>query len=523
MILIGFYGYSQNTFVPDDNFEQALIDLGYDTGPLDNYVPTANIDTITNLIVDGKSITDLTGIEYFSSLQTLDCSNNDLTTLNLTKNTALISLVCHNNILNELNVSQNNLLEIIFCINNQLTSLNLTQNIALSILYCSGNNLTNLNLSKNTALQLLICHSNSLSELDVSNNVDLRRLNCYNNNLTDLVLSSNIDLSELYCNNNSLTSLNVKNGDNFGIRSFDARNNSNLICIEVDNAAYSTANWTDIDPQTKFRENCVEMAYVPDDNFEKALIDLGYDTGNPDDYVPVANIDTITNLNISGKSITDLTGIEYFAALTTLICSNNNLTDINVSKNTNLINLICTNNSLTTLNISNIATLSLLYCQFNGLTDLDLSNNSALTELHAYDNQLTSLNVKNGNNTNMIGFNAINNPNLTCIDVDNKAYSTANWTAIDPQAGFSETCGSLGVADFLEFNVTIYPNPTNALIIIKLDNAIQIENIKTFDLIGKQLNKTRNNIVDLSNFQSGLYFIKMKTNLGTLTKKVIKM
>lgn len=43
--------FSQNTYVPDDNFEQALIDLGYDSGALDDYVLTANINTVTALDV----------------------------------------------------------------------------------------------------------------------------------------------------------------------------------------------------------------------------------------------------------------------------------------------------------------------------------------------------------------------------------------------------------------------------------------------------------------------------------------
>ncbi|WP_445958180.1 hypothetical protein [Yeosuana sp.] len=50
-LLISLHGLSQNTFVPDDNFEQALIDLGYDVGPLDDFVPTTNICGVTSLYV----------------------------------------------------------------------------------------------------------------------------------------------------------------------------------------------------------------------------------------------------------------------------------------------------------------------------------------------------------------------------------------------------------------------------------------------------------------------------------------
>ena len=59
--------FAQNTYVPDDKFEQALIDLGYDT-TLDDSVVTANISGVTSLDVNHKSISDLTGIEDFTAL-----------------------------------------------------------------------------------------------------------------------------------------------------------------------------------------------------------------------------------------------------------------------------------------------------------------------------------------------------------------------------------------------------------------------------------------------------------------------
>ena len=59
---------------------------------------------------------------------------------------------------------------------------------------------------------------------------------------------------------------------------------------------------------------------MPDDNFEQALIDLGYDTGAPDDSVPTANINTVLSLNVNSKNISDLTGIAAFASLVSLDC-----------------------------------------------------------------------------------------------------------------------------------------------------------------------------------------------------------
>ena len=81
------------TNIPDANFEQALINLGYDSGTPDGVVSTANISSINSLDVSSLFgnglITDITGIEDFTALTSLNCSGNQLTSLNLSNNTAL--------------------------------------------------------------------------------------------------------------------------------------------------------------------------------------------------------------------------------------------------------------------------------------------------------------------------------------------------------------------------------------------------------------------------------------------------
>jgi len=89
------------TYVPDDNFEQALIDLGYDD-VLNDSVLTANISGVTTLNVNNDSISDLTGIQSFTALTTLQCYNNQLVSLDVSNNTALTYLSCHNNQLGSL-------------------------------------------------------------------------------------------------------------------------------------------------------------------------------------------------------------------------------------------------------------------------------------------------------------------------------------------------------------------------------------------------------------------------------------
>ena len=206
-----------------------------------------------------------------------------------------------------------------------------------------------------------------------------------------------------------------------------------------------------------------QFTAIPDANFEQALIDQGHDTGTPDGEVLTANISGLTFLDVSSNLIGNLSGIQDFTALTFLDCSGNNLTSLDVSSNNALTYLVCYSNQLTSLDISNNTALTLLsfsnnqiisldlsnntfltdlYCEYNQLTSLDVSNNTVLIRLHCFFNQLECLNIKNGNNNNMIIFLADANPNLTCIDVDDVNYSTANWTNIDPQTSFSTDCNN---------------------------------------------------------------------------------
>jgi Leucine-rich repeat (LRR) protein len=105
-----------------------------------------------------------------------------------------------------------------------------------------------------------------------------------------------------------------------------------------------------------------------------------------------------------------------------------------------LTELDCSFNQLTSLDVSK-NTLMILSCQSNLLTSLDVSQNTDLVKLECYDNELTSLDVRNGNNSLMTTFSAIGNASLACIEVDNASWSTTNWTNVDVWTSFSENCG----------------------------------------------------------------------------------
>lgn len=150
-------------------------------------------------------IKDLTGIEFFPELENLDCSENQLTQLDVSKNPKLERLVCYENKLTSLDVSGNTSLTELHCYTNQLTSLNLGENANLDILNCVVNRLTSLDLSGNANLTRLACSSNLLTSLDVSNNPNLILLDCERNLLTSLNVSKNTELDTLDCSGNKLS------------------------------------------------------------------------------------------------------------------------------------------------------------------------------------------------------------------------------------------------------------------------------------------------------------------------------
>ena len=157
----------------------------------------------------------------------------------------------------------------------------------------------------------------------------------------------------------------------------------------------------------------------PDANFRAALAGiLGINEG---DEISQEKINATTQIDVSDKSISDLKGIEHFTALTWLVCNNNQLTALDVSKNTALTMLHCSSNQLTALDVSNNTALTWLYCYSNQLTALDVSNNTALTELACYSNQLTALDVSK--NTALTSLDCDNNQ-LTDLDVSNNTALT---------------------------------------------------------------------------------------------------
>ncbi|CAA6810104.1 MAG: Internalin-like protein (LPXTG motif) Lmo0331 homolog, partial [uncultured Aureispira sp.] len=202
-------------YIPDANFKAYLVGSASINTNGDAEIQVTEASAFSGVInCPNMNIADLTGVEAFVNLRQLKCYRNHLTSLDVRQNPNLVMLHCANNSIGSLDVRQNTGLTRLFCSNNSISSLDVSQNTSLEKLYCGYTQLSSLNLVNNPSLDVLDCSSSQLS------------------------------------------SLNVKNGNNTAIATFKARNNSNLLCIEVDDVAYSTTNWADIDATATFSVNC---------------------------------------------------------------------------------------------------------------------------------------------------------------------------------------------------------------------------------------------------------------------------
>ena len=339
-------------------------------------------------------------------------------------------------------------------------------------LVISGQNIASLEgIETFTGLKSLFCGGNQISDLEMSNSPNLEYLNCNSNGLESLIVSQNTNLIKLSFLNNNIQSLDVTQNTNLEelicynnlIQNLDLSQNTNLYYLQASNNQLSS-------------------------------------------------LDITQNINLVSCSL-----------------AHNFINEIDLSQNINLLGFGINDNNITALDVSNNPELKLLTCHNNPLTgELDLSHlNGGMYALMCNNTLLSSLNIKNGDNVNLTRMWAQDNPNLTCIQVDDVDYansqfcqSSSGWCK-DETTIYSEDC-NLGIEDNLPSQLTIYPNPTKGFIHIESNHTIN--SIKVFDVLGKLVFQENNQVnqIDISSLDHGLFFVKIETDQGISTQKVLK-
>ena len=233
--------------IQDTNFEQALIDLGKDTNGLNGNILLSDaqaIDSlkignpITNTLIPNvfAKITDITGIAAMSNLKYLDVRDNEIASVDLSQNTALVNVSIGTNLLTTIDVSANVNLTSLFVNDNQLTTIDVTSNTALERFGIMRNQFTSIDISTLSNIKDLFVHGNQLTALDISNKSNLNWLYAYDNQITSLDLSNKPNLVRLYIWNNQISSLDVSSStllerlyaDTNKLSTIDLSNNLNL-------------------------------------------------------------------------------------------------------------------------------------------------------------------------------------------------------------------------------------------------------------------------------------------------------
>lgn len=230
--------------IPDPNFKAALLADGNINTNGDGEIQVSEAEAAVHVSVVGNNINNLTGIEAFINITFLECSDNNLTSIDITNNPEL---------------------EIFECYNNQLNSIDVSQNTALYQFECRFNQLTSLDLSNNPNIVLLSMGNNDISELDLVDNNALLILECAKTQLESLDLSRNTGLTSLICNDNSVLSyINLKNGNNENLTfsgpfpsNFENLPNLETICIDdINDTALIDEITGQVGHQVDFTEDC---------------------------------------------------------------------------------------------------------------------------------------------------------------------------------------------------------------------------------------------------------------------------
>ena len=414
--------YITDANVPDKTFREYLLKRFDKDG--NGVLTPAERYAVTEIDVENKYISNLSGIQFFPNLKVLNCGHNRLTSLDVSKNTVLQELVCWENQLTSLDVSQNTALQELACFENQLTSLDVSQNPALQKLSCWDNRLTSLDVSKNTELTYLKCSYNRLTELDVSQNTKLTELYFVSNKITSLQADNCTNLTVIFTGSNKYKVEVYKktrildpdilpgNFDISRVRNLKGatQNADGTLTVQEGGGKVTyeyrcvgeiykpfTLNVTETDdpnagivppvtpPSGGGDSIAINASNFPDPDF-RTYVKAEFDKDNNNSLNDTER-KTVTVINVKDKLIETLEGIEFFPNLRELDCSINQLSRLDVSQNTALEKLDCSTNQLASLNLSKNAKLKNLYCNQNELTSLDVSQ-TAVTTLNASDNKI---------------------------------------------------------------------------------------------------------------------------------------
>ncbi len=435
---------------PDDSF-RAFISDNLDWNH-DGLLTEQEIIGVTAIDVSNMGIKSLKGIEYFTALVYLTCTNNELAELDLSKNVNIYGVASQNNKLESINLANCLKLFQIWLDNNKLSSLDFADCHALNILSCKNNLITTLDLRRQANITDLQCDegveirysdtpggseilidannfpddafrkfivdnfdwdkSSSLSDSEIAAITGIKAVNmgikslkgiehftaleyltCADNELEEIDLSGNPNFIGLAANNNKLKRVNVSNNPKLyqiwvNNNKLTALDFSHNPELAIIDCSKNFLTELDISENANLRE--LYFVNYPDEGSE----DVDYHTlqGNAIRNIDLSGATLLTHIACSANGIETL-DLSNNPLLEHIECHNNYLTQIDTSIFTELKYLHVGGNKLSTLNVSQNLKLQELFCGDNLLETLTLGDKPEMFRLHCWGNNLQSLNL----------------------------------------------------------------------------------------------------------------------------------
>ena len=360
----------------------------------DEWYSKAELESVKTIDAHSCGITDLTGVELLTNLETFDCQNNSIKEMDLSKNTKL------------------------------------------AYLYCNDNELTDIDLSKNKALKTLSCQGNKCSVLDVSNLPKLNFLDAASEFLKGICFDGSTMLEKVY---------KEATPEYFGSE------NGQVVVYQMPGHYLCFNSGIDFGIP-------INKAYFPNDNFRSFVADKvdpdknGVLTDAEIKTIKTINADSIGAEDITGiEYFTELTELSCCdnaiqvldlsknTKLESLKCYENYIFSLDFSNNKELKYLDCSDSAMEKLNVSKNLKLTTLYCSFSYLDSLDLKNNKELKYLYCQDTKLTKLDITNNpklehlycGHVNLKSLAIYNCPNIIDAYMNGEITQKGTWDGYD--------------------------------------------------------------------------------------------
>ncbi len=375
---------AQTTSIPDVNFEKKLILLGIDKNGENGNILNSDAQAVTTLTLSGTGITNLSGLQAFVNVVTLDLGSNQFTTAPLTNLTALESLI--------------------FSGNDLISVLDVSQNVALKILKLQSNTsvagdapLTSLNLANNSNLQELeLNRFGNLSNLTLPVTATLTKIRI--TFLADPTLNFAVcsGLKDLYIQESKVNTV-ITLPNVFTV--LEKLDFSDIKIPTIDLSNY--INLKDLRLTTTYVENLI----LPNSTTLEKIYILIHDLQGLQNFASLPNLKDLT---VQSNQTTPLTvNISQNLLLEKLDLSRNDMSIINLTQNVALLELFLEGNLFTNINIVKNVNLENLYLNANLLPSINVSQNILLENFRISNNLLPSLDVTQ--NINLWGLDIGNN------------------------------------------------------------------------------------------------------------------